>query len=581
MIFKSAFAVILLPLVAALSFSQDKPAQVLKSDTELVLVPTLVLDKSGNPVTDLQASDFTVYVDGKQQPIASFDLVQASAALPADKKGASAQSSPPTQTFTNYLDKDRAAMRLMIVLVDMVNTTPLQQEKGRRQLIDVLAKGLDAGTPTALLAWTSRGLFQLHAFTTDTGVLIAALEKLRSKQGSSAKTNITAQDLMISKTTVPSGPNPHFQADKELSDLGIFLDPMNFKAIMQGPDPCYLHCVLWTQLQAQASEQRFAMLNALNTFEAVANAYAGVPGRKSLVWLTEGVPLLAQDLMAGTFRDTSLLLNYTRVFEAMNNASMSIYPIGLNPSASGLADGTSYSPAVHYASRQNMGFAMYDREREAQMAMESLALATGGEACPESEANVEGCFKVAARESSSYYMLGVKPPAQIERKPGWHTLKVQARSGFEVRARNKFLRTALSQTAPDPHDEISNAFASPFNATALRMKAECLPSAPGGERVFQLWVDPSSLNLAGDANAKINLDIHAIAYDDSGKVLDEVSKNVAADLTQRLIARLRQDGFQMRAALKIPPTAKAQVRFLIRDNLSGKIGTVDAAISNE
>jgi len=128
-----------------------------------------------------------------------------------------------------------------------------------------------------------------------------------------------------------------------------------------------------------------------------------------------------------------------------------------------------------------------------------------------------------------------------------------------------------------PGEDIANAFASPFSATGLRMKVEWMPSAPGNERRFQLWVDPSSLNVPDETNARIDLDIHAIAYDDSGKILAEFAKNVAASLNPRLVARLRDDGFQMRAGLKIP-VPRAQVRFLIRDNLNGKIGTVDAHV---
>ena len=58
-------------------FAQQTPAQsdaggTIKVETRLVLVDTIVTDKKGNYITDLQQKDFKVLEDDKEQPVKSF-----------------------------------------------------------------------------------------------------------------------------------------------------------------------------------------------------------------------------------------------------------------------------------------------------------------------------------------------------------------------------------------------------------------------------------------------------------------------------------------------------------------------------
>ena len=47
---------------------------VIRTETRLVLVDTVVTDKKGAPVTDLTEKNFKVWEDGKEQPITSFSF---------------------------------------------------------------------------------------------------------------------------------------------------------------------------------------------------------------------------------------------------------------------------------------------------------------------------------------------------------------------------------------------------------------------------------------------------------------------------------------------------------------------------
>src|ERR1700688_1204799 len=58
---------------------------VLRTETKLVLVDSVVTDKKGNYSHDLEAKDFKVYEDNKEQPIKSFSF-EAGKSSPSNQK---------------------------------------------------------------------------------------------------------------------------------------------------------------------------------------------------------------------------------------------------------------------------------------------------------------------------------------------------------------------------------------------------------------------------------------------------------------------------------------------------------------
>jgi VWFA-related protein len=56
------------------STASAQSEDVIRAETRLVLVDTVVTDKNGNPVRDLAQKDFKVWEDGKEQPLTSFSF---------------------------------------------------------------------------------------------------------------------------------------------------------------------------------------------------------------------------------------------------------------------------------------------------------------------------------------------------------------------------------------------------------------------------------------------------------------------------------------------------------------------------
>ena len=70
--------------------------------------------------------------------------------------------------------------RITIVVLDMVNTRFASQARARIELLKFLAANLRADEPTALLTIGRNGVRQIHPFTNDPQLLIAALKKVTS-----------------------------------------------------------------------------------------------------------------------------------------------------------------------------------------------------------------------------------------------------------------------------------------------------------------------------------------------------------------------------------------------------------------
>jgi len=180
-----ALFLMLLLLPAALPAQQPpdqpKPAQAntaavleaptFKIRTDLVLVPVVVRDHKGNHIPGLTQDAFHLEENGKDQTISLFEEIHAATNAP-----------PPApildRGYSNLPFDNASELRLTIIVLDLLNTTPLQRTDGKDQLIKFLSKGLAQNQPVSLLCLTNHDLQLVRPFTTDTSLLIQALKKL-------------------------------------------------------------------------------------------------------------------------------------------------------------------------------------------------------------------------------------------------------------------------------------------------------------------------------------------------------------------------------------------------------------------
>jgi VWFA-related protein len=158
--------------IAICAFAKDKENPEIKftARTELVLIPAIVTDKSGNHITGLKKDDFTVLENGSERPIATFEEI-------ASDPQRLLHAGKPNE-FSNAVGTGGSTRRVTLIVLDFINTPFMDQSFARKELLKYLLQSMDRREPTGLYTLTRSGIHVIHDFTVDPGVLIAALRKV-------------------------------------------------------------------------------------------------------------------------------------------------------------------------------------------------------------------------------------------------------------------------------------------------------------------------------------------------------------------------------------------------------------------
>jgi len=454
-----------------------------KTQSDLVLVPVVVLQK-GKRLSGLSKESFTLEENGKPQIISSFEEV-----LPA---ASSTPLSPaPDRGFSNVAFNGSNQSRLVILVLDLLNTTILQRSDGRDDLLKLLSKSSLANQPVALLCMTNKGLKLVQPYTTDTAALVRSLKSF------------------------PLGP----------------------ETIM-------------------ALENRLFLTIAMIT--EIAQAYSGVPGRKTMIFATQYLPEIVQE--SGIRESTLYAEGLHRMWRSLINSNIAVYVVRLMDWAR--------NPA-----RGGVGMRSID-----------FAEATGGNLCVEANALLD-CLTQAVEDSRSYYMLGFVVPPD-DRKPGWRDLKVKVSAEHaDVRARTGFyFREPPSNDPKAVHDEIIGALASSVGYSSVPMFVNVVspsgsndpPHAAAGAKTtveFLVTIPVSGINIDSLRSYPLDLQVGVIALTRDVREQAEFSHDVRGAPSPENLEAWARDGIKIQEKLDLP-AGSYDLRFFVRDNNAGRIGTV-------
>jgi VWFA-related protein len=496
-------------LVASLSAQQatQPPPQapdvlsspILKSRTDLVLVPVVVSDKHGNHIPGLTKDAFRLEENGKDQFVSLFEEVH------AEETSQPTAPTSPDRGYSNLPFDAARELRLTILLLDLLNSTQLQRADGKDDLIKFLNKGLARNQPVSLLCLTPDGLQLVHPFTSDTASLIQALKKF------------------------PSG--------------GERLMP-----------------------------RKEAARETLKQFQQIAQAYTGIPGRKTLIFAAGTIPD-PQQLATNVYDNrVATLDSFQQTWNNLIDANIAVYPVQLMAWA-----------AVNTGRRGTRP----NPPSSGESTLRQFADATGGNRCLESNEVVK-CMAEAVEDSRSYYLLGFSVSPD-DRKPGWRDLKVKVSAEHaNVRARNGFYfgNPGPANSQPNEHDTEIAALASPLAYSAVPMYVRVLPpaSTPPPDSTpaaadrkvtveFLITIPLSSIKIDPGSPNPLDLDVDGIALTRDVREAGEFLRPLRGHPKPEALQEFAREGIKLREKLELPP-GFYDVRILARDNNANQIGTV-------
>lgn len=542
------FAALLVVPTLAFEITTDKASSgeaTEASQQHLFLLPVQVLGADGKPLHGLLVHDLSLKVDGKPEPIN--ELIEISAPVAAEP----AHSSSANDAKRVYSNQPEGGMpqQLLIIAVDLINTGFIGKGEAEQQLLKYLMEGLPQ-RPFELVAITADGLVQIHSF-----------DELPSPD-SGFNDDVLKNDPAVNA----------MQAGLTASEYSELLK------LIEAPR---IHSPYSWEIAVRAS---------LKALRQLAEAYAGIPGRKAVIWLTAGIRATGGDPNAtarrrGGFQtydksplttDPQLRAAYDEAFRALNTSDMAVYPLDLKPiSGRDIYLANSLGPVVGDGKDLNFTVGGF----ESNDGIKPLAAESGGRPC--SIVNkLKTCIGEATDDAQSYYLLVFKVDPN-EHKTGWHKLEVStASAGSKVRTRSRFFVPTTAAPSTDEIHEYLRAIAKgQVEYTGLAFVLERLPDTrEPGEGLINIRVRvPARSIVLAPGETKLSYDIAAVALSNTGETTHAVRLipfDLSAEQTQATLLkgwRIDEQWPQL--------DSEVAIRYVIRDRATGRIGSVTIPLS--
>jgi VWFA-related protein len=510
------FFIIFISTFSAASYSQTEPdytkvpqkqepayqsQTVLRSTTRLVVVDIVALDDKGQPITDLKQDDFTVLEDGKPQKISDFSFHHPVAnAAPAPQPPAGIISNAPRYSANSCLN---------VILLDGINTDFSSHAYAQ----DMLVKYLESDPPiqpTAVFALQGK-LTMLHDFTTDTKALRDVVARFR------------------------------YQGPTHIPDVYSAASPFERRGTYQ------------VTSQGRALTARSMLF--------LAHALAGYPGRKNLLWLSEGFPInLYPEVTAGD--QTLVIEDYSplaeRIADELMNAQVALYPID----AAGVSINDRFS---------------------ARTAMLSMSERTGGKTFYNRN-DIDMGIRTSLDDGATYYTVEYYPQNRNWDAKFRHIEVKLSRPGVHLRYRQGYY--ALGPVNRTSGDTLSEAFSHAMDrdaptSAAIQFQARVLPpsSQTQGKVVVNFGIDPHTIAFQKEADDLQHANISCVvwAYGSKGDPARAEGSSTAAlkpDDYQKVI----HSYFPCQRSLSLKP-GHYTFRLGVLDETTNLIGTATTEVA--
>jgi VWFA-related protein len=506
---------------------------ILKTNAELVLTNVVARDaKTGEFVRGLKQSDFSIYENGKQQQIATFDFQNVDMATPLNEATVSGlaggTTGPGSKAVVVAKPEELRNHRLIVMFFDLTSMQPEDLDRCVEAAKAFLKTKMQ---PADLVALVSLGdtLKVDQDFTADKDALINEVGVFNGTEGQGFAQGATANSNQTEDTT---GYTPD---ESEYNDLNT-------------------------------DRELFAL-------RAVSKSLEKITVKKSLLYFSGGISRdgienqasLRAAVNAAVRADLAIYSVDTRGLQAIS-------PLG-DASTGSLRGSGAYNGGA-LLNNMNANFA-------SQEVMATLSSDTGGKAFFDSN-DFAPAFAQVQKDSSEYYAIGFhssnpardgkyrkltikinRPGVKLEYRPGYYAPADFKHSGKEDRERELEEQLASDLPATDMAVYLDAMY---FRLDENRFYVPVSLIVPGSQIPF----------VKGGDKDKATLDIIGEVIDEVKRPIGQARQTVKLNLDPSLEARQRN--LEYTTSFNLPP-GKYHLKFVVRENQTGRMGSFEADIT--
>ncbi len=522
---------------------------VVRITTNLVQVDAVITDNKGQLVTDLLPEEVEILEDGKAQKITNFSFVPLEPLGPAQpverKVDKSAPPLPPVRL------RPEQVRRTIALVVDDLGLSFESMHYVRQALRKFLEQQMREDDLVAIIR-TGGGIGALQQFTSDKRQLYAAVEKVKwnpiGRGRVAAFAPISSDPLANLASNVPAT----IAAQQSSVDLDEF------------------------------REEIFAV-GTLGALNYIVRGLRELPGRKSVLLISDGFPLLTTGDPTG---NTRILTSLQRLTDLANRASVVIYTMdarGLQILGLTSADSTG---GMTVGEIEQQLSTRRSRFFDSQSGLNYLAQQTGGLAIRNNN-DLSGGIRRVLEDHKGYYLIGYRPddstfdPVSGRRKFHKLSLKIKRPGKFKIRMRNGFFGISEENAVAaqrTPQQQLLSALASPFGASDVTLKLTSLfgnDPEVGSYLRSLLHVEATDLTFTEEAGGwhQAVFEIIAVTFGDNGTVIDEVSRVHTIRARGETYDQIVKHGFVYNLTVPLKKAGAYQLRAALRDQGSGRVGS--------
>ncbi len=516
----------LLTAGAMLAQQPQGDVPVFRASSNLVVVTVFVRGKDGKPKKGLKKEDFVVSENGKPQPVSVFEFqeLEGPATSVAVERPEKARAEP--QGRVRFRDK-----RLMVLFFDWSSLPAADQVRAKDAAEEYLMKNM---TPSDLVQVVTFGskLKVEQEFTSDKELLLKLIRKFQTGEMSELATE--------GETGVANTEDSAFTADD--AEFNLFNTDRKLVAL-----------------------------------EDLARQLTAMPEKKAVIYFSSGAGKTGDDNQAQLRATVNAAVRGNVSFYPVDVRGLTAEPPG-GAAAAGGGQGTGlFSGNTQRQQRQ--------KSLDSQDTLFALASDTGGKALIDNNELVLGITQ-AQEDLQSYYILGYY--SSDEKKDGAFRrvdVKLTAEAQGRLQAKLDYRRGYFAEKefkafgSYDKERQLEDALMLGDPVTELRLALEVNWFRVGRDRYFvpvAVKIPGSAIPLKKQASGETTtFDFIGQVRDEKGASMGSVRDTIKIQLRDEQTGQLASRSLMYDTGFTLIP-GKYQIKMLVRENQTGKMGTFES-----